>query len=378
MKIAIAYDWLNQKHGGGEDTLAEILRLYPKADLFCLIYNQKKFKKITNGRKVITSRLQKYPEFIKKRPFLFLPFIKKAVTKFNFSNYDLVITVSSAWVKNIKTPDNCVHICYCFSPARMLWDSWPGYLSNQKIGIFKVGPFSKFVIAKIVSKLRLWDYYSSKNVDEFIAISQYIKRRIKKYYGRECRVVYPPVKLATSLLPIEEKKQERNFYIIVSVLSKYKNIDLAIRAFIINKLPLVIVGDGPDKHRLVELARNYKNIHFHGREDENKKFELLSQAKAFIFCSVEDFGIAPIEALSAGTPVIAPDAGGLAETIVNNETGVLYKQFNPKSLNSAIQELDQLSFTASKLIKSAEKYSVDNFKKNFSKNINEILKDHEK
>lgn len=206
MKVAIAYDWLNVKIGGGEKTLCAIAQLYPEADVHCLVYNKQKFAGALEGHTIIPSRMQKLPGFIKKRPNLMLPFIKKSVEKMDFNGYDLVISVSSAWVKNIIVPKNTAHICYCFSPARMIWDSWPGYLDTQKIGPFKIGRVSKFFITKRVSKLRLWDYYSTKNVDEFIAISRYIAGRIKKYYHRDSVVVYPPVKVKHGVDSVKKRR----------------------------------------------------------------------------------------------------------------------------------------------------------------------------
>ncbi len=374
MKIAIAYDWLNQKSGGGEDTLFEILSIYPDADLFCLIYNKAKFASKIGERQVVTSRLQHFPSFMKKRPYLLLPFIKKSVDKLNFEGYDLVISVSSAWVKNIKTPEHTVHICYCFSPARMIWDSWPQYLTTQKLGPFKVGPISKFFITKSVSKIRLWDYYSTKGVDNFIAISKYIQMRIKKYYHRDSDIVYPPVDLSWfKNTSITNKKDD--YFIIVSVLSRYKNIELAIKVFNKNKRKLVIVGDGPDRSRLQSLTSSDANITFLGRVSNKNKAELLSKAKAFVFCSVEDFGIAPIEALAAGTPVIGPDKGGLKETIAQNKTGILYKELLTKDLESAIKRFDKISFSKQDLIKASKKYSNENFKRCFAKAITKLLEE---
>ena len=260
MKIAIAYDWLNIKSGGGEATLEQILKIYPSADLHCLIYNSKKFSNITHGHKVVTSRLQRFPGFMKKNPNLLLPFISGAVDAMSFEGYDLVISVSSAWVKNITVPKNTKHICYCFSPARMIWDSWPEYLDSQKIGPFKIGPISKFFITKKVSKIRLWDYYHSGGVDEFVAISKYIGKRIKKYYGRNSQLVYPPVDMVAT-----KEKGTKDYYLVLSVLSQYKNIDLAIDAFSKNDHKLIIAGDGPDAARLANLAKDFKNISLIGR-----------------------------------------------------------------------------------------------------------------
>ena len=227
MKIAIVHDWLNQKVGGAESVLFELADMYPKADIFTLVYNDKKFRQHLSGRKIYKSRLQRFPWFMKKHPKLLLPFIKKAVEKWNFSDYDLVITSSSAWVKNITVPENTRHLCYCHTPARMLWDSWPGYIDQMKL------PFVlRLYLIRLASRLRLWDYYQSQRNTEFIANDNYVAERIKKFYRKPSQVIYPPVK-TKELIP-EGNVNKKDYYVIVSVLSNYKNIQLAIKAFIKN------------------------------------------------------------------------------------------------------------------------------------------------
>ncbi len=374
MRVAIAYDWLNQKIGGGEDTLFKIAAIYPEADIYCLIYNKTKFSRYLKGRRVFSSSLQRYPGFMKKRPNLLLPFIPRSVKKLNFDNYDLVISVSSAWVKNINVPDHTTHICYCFSPARMLWDSWPSYLDTQKIGPFNLGPVSRYVVTRIVSKIRLWDFYSTKNVDSFIAISQYIANRITKYYKRNSYVVYPPVDLKKNY----SKKTSDKYYLVLSVLSRYKNIELVIRTFIKNGQDLVIAGDGPDKHRLQNIAKGHSNIKFLGRVSNEKKQSLYAGAKAFIFPSIEDFGITPVEAMNEGTPVIALTGGGLRETVIDGVTGVFFDQPNIDSLQSAINKADVTKFNSKKIHSQASKFAEARFESEFLKIISKILKVNKK
>lgn len=370
MKIALAYDWLNQKNGGGEATLFEIAKLYPTADIYCLLYNKKKFSKYFPNRNITVSRLRFFPEFIKKRPNLLLPFVPSAVNHLDFTGYDLVISVSSAWVKNITVPHDTIHISYCFSPARMIWDSWPGYLEYQKIGPFKLGAISKFFITKRVSKIRLWDYYSSKNVSEFIAISDYVAQRIQKFYGLSSTVVYPPVKLEKINIDYKE-----DYYLVLSVLSRYKNIELVIRTFIKNHKKLIIAGDGPDRSRLEQLAKNNHNISFVGRVDETTKNRLLARARAFIFASKEDFGIAPVEAQNAGTPVIAIRGGGLNETIDENKTGVFFEQSTTEDLQDAIERFEKMKFNPKILQHAAVKFNAKQFDVNFVKAIADLTKE---
>jgi glycosyltransferase involved in cell wall biosynthesis len=333
MKIAIVHDWLNQKVGGAESVLFELADMYPRADIYTLVYNEKKFRQYLQARKIYKSRLQRFPRFMRKNPKLLLPFIKKAVGRWDFSGYDLVITSSSAWVKNINVPDKTRHLCYCHTPARMLWDSWPDYIDQMKI------PFAlRFYLVKLASKLRLWDYYQSQNNTEFIANDKYVAKRIKKFYHKPSRVIYPPVN--TRDLKPASRVSKQDYYVIVSVLSKYKNIQLAIKAFIKNGKKLVIAGDGPELMELQKLSRGHDNIEFKGRVSGPEKASLLRHARGFVFCSIEDFGISMVEAISAGTPVVALRGGGAAEIIKENITGLFFDRPNVGDLNSALDKLE--------------------------------------
>lgn len=369
MKVALVYDWLNVKVGGGETTFIEISKLYPEADIYCLVYNQSKFQKYFENRHIKTSRLQKLPNFIKKRPQFMLPFIKNTVNNLNLKGYDLVISVSSAWVKNIRVDDKTIHICYCYSPARMIWDSWPKYLDTQKIGPLRLGAISRFFITKMVSKIRLWDFYSTEHVDGFIAISKFIQGRITKFYRRKSELVYPPVILGEGILVPSNK---RDYFLILSSLSSYKNIDIAIKACMECNKKLVIVGDGPDKKRLMNIAGNNKNIEFAGRVDEDKKWEYHKHAKALIFPSIEDFGIAPVEAMSVGTPIIALKGGGLSETVQDKISGIFYNDY--KSLTVVLNNFETYSFIPNKVRNSAMQYDIDKFNTNFVHKVSKLYK----
>ena len=369
MKIALVYDWLNTKIGGGETTFAEIAKLYPNADIHCLVYNEEKFGDFFNNREIRTSKLQKLPSFIKKRPQYMLPFVKRAVRGFDFASYDLVISVSSAWVKNIQIAGDTKHICYCYSPARMIWDSWPRYLETQKIGLFKIGPISKFLITKMVSNIRLWDFYSTDGVDGFIAISEHIKQRIEKFYRRESEVVYPPVAMGKAPLVAANK---REYFLILSSLSRYKNIDIAIKACIEADRKLVVVGDGPDKQRLKDIARNNPKIVFTGRVDEDSKWRYHKNAKALIFPSIEDFGIAPVEAMSVGTPVIALRGGGLIETITDGVSGIFYDDID--GLVNILKDYKGSDFSPQKIRSLATKYATKKFQSDFKRAIDKLNK----
>jgi len=328
MRVAIVHDWLNQKVGGAENVLFELAKMYPDADIYTLVYNKKKFQPYLKNRKIRTSSLQHYPSFMKNNPKLLLPFIKRAVEKIDLSAYELVITSSSAWVKNVNVPKGAKHYCYCYSPARMLWDSWPAYIDRMQLN-----SFTRFYLLRLASKLRLWDYYRSQTGIEFIAISKYVAERIRKYYGQPSKLAYPPVglrKIATH----ELKKQD--YYLVLSVLSEYKNIDLALKAFKKSGRKLIIAGDGPQLDKLKKLAGSSNNIEFRGRVDEQTKQQLLQNARGFVFPSIEDFGITMVESIAAGTAVIALKGGGAEEIIQPNQTGIFFDSPDVASLNAAI------------------------------------------
>lgn len=342
MKVALVHDWLNQKVGGAESVLFELANMYPEADIYTLVYNKQNFSPYLANREIITSRLQHRPGFMKRRPALMLGGIKKAVEHWDFSGYDVVISSSTAWVKNITVPEGVRHICYCHSPGRMMWDSWPKYLDTVKLGPFTLGHLGKLLVGRKVSKLRLWDYYQSKQVTTFVANSHYIAKRIKKYYHRDSQVIHPPVEVMRYKPSSEVHKSD--YFLILSVLSRYKNIDLAIAAF--KKLDdrLIIAGSGPDMTRLKELAGTSSNIEFVDRVDEDRKTELLQHAKGFIFCSVEDFGITMVEALAAETGLIALNAGGAREILKDQKTGYFFSSPTSEALIKTLEQYKQHRF----------------------------------
>jgi glycosyltransferase involved in cell wall biosynthesis len=245
----------------------------------------------------------------------------------------------------------------------MLWDSWPGYIKDMHIG-----PFIRFYLIRLVSRLRLWDYYQSQGNIEFIANSQYIASRISKFYHRSSKVIYPPVDTTTPDKPSDNKN---DFYLIVSVLSKYKNIDLAVRAFKSNNKDLVIAGDGPELDSLKSKAKGHSNIKFAGRVSEKEKRELMQKAKGFIFCSIEDFGITMVESIASNTPVIALRGGGALEIIKERNTGIFFDSPTVTSLNNAISEYEKNFRNKHKI---DNKYIFSEFSKaTFKRKIREVV-----
>lgn len=370
MKVAIIHDWLNRKAGGAESVLFELAQTYPRADIFTLIYDKDLFGENLRGRIIKTSFLQKMPRFIKHRPQFMLPLVKRATESIKLDGYDLIISSSSAWVKNINKPPGAVHICYCHSPARMLWDSWPSYL--DQIGVLNKGflaPSLRFLVIRLCSKLRLWDYYGAQKVDVFIANSKYVAGRIAKFYGRISTVVYPPVDTESALL----NQPKKDYYLILSVLARYKNVELAVKSFAASGRKLIVAGDGADRERLKNMAAGATHISFYGRVSDTEKWRLLASAKGLIFPSIEDFGITPVEAMASGTPVVAIVGGGLTETVKKGVTGLFFKHNDPDELTQAIKQVEQSKFDQKVLREQAAKFKrtafVNDFKRIVGKNV---------
>lgn len=355
-KVLIIHDWLHTKDGGAEKVLYEVLQLYPNADVATLLFDRDRFGAQLKGHKVRTSWLQYLPKALKRRPELLLPFVKSAVERLPTQGYDLVIALSSAWVKNVKLTSRTKLLVYCHSPARMLWDYWPRALHERSHN-----PFVRAYVTWLTSRLRLWDYYvSQQNHRHLIANSQTVARRIEKFYGRKATVIFPPVEIG----PIAATDRDIG-YCMISVLAKYKNIDLAIEAFRGTKRKLVIAGDGPDRERLEDLAAGSTNIRFLGRISEADKRKLLSRAQGFLFCNIEDFGITPIEAMAAGVPVVALRGGGLMETMVEGETAIFFDRAEVSQLKSAIEKSEHHEWDRAKMHRRAQRYGREVFRRDF-------------
>ena len=287
-----------------------------------------------------------------------------AVEQFDLRDFELVISTSHAVAKGALTHPHQLHICYCFTPMRYAWDLYHEYLEPLK-GL-------KRLLAKTsLHRLRQWDLLSSQRVDHFIAISHYIASRIKKYYGREATVIYPPVD--TDHFEISSLKE--NYYITCSRLVPYKKIDVIVEAF--SKLPdrrLVVIGDGPEMAKIKSKASS-KNTEFLGYQPDEIYRALLAKAKAFLFMAEEDFGIAPIEAQAAGIPVIAYGKGGALETIIPDTTGIFFERQTPDALINAIKEFEKkedLFFP--EIIKAhAEAFNEERFKQEFKSFVDQKL-----
>lgn len=354
MKVAIVHDWLNTKFGGAENVAAELADLYPDAPIYTLLYDRETVGDRIHPGRVRTSFLQKLPRFLRRRSRYLLPLIPMAIEQFDLSTYDVVISSSSAFAKGAITRPETLHICYCHTPMRFVWDYWPGYIEEQHVGAVRRG-----AIHVLTSRLRLWDYYSSARVDKWVANSHTTAQRIQKYYHQDADAVIYPGADTSQFAP---SAKSGDYFVTLSSLTPYKKIDLAIAACNRLKRRLIVVGDGPDWARLERLAG--PTIEFAGRVSDTERAHLLAGAQAMLFPNEEDFGIAPIEAMASGTPVIAFARGGLTETIVPGKTGILFQPQSVEALMKAVGDFKASAFTTSALTHQAGTFSTTAFRKN--------------
>jgi len=354
MKVAIVHEWLTTM-GGSEKVILELKKLFPEAPIYTLVYNRRKLGKYFDKYLIITSNLQKNPlAHIKHQ--LFFKYMPRAFENFDLSDFDLVISSSSAFAKGVITSPNSVHICYCHTPPRYLWDLTHEYLKEYNLIIRRY-------LERNFHYLRIWDTIAANRVDYFVANSNYVANRIKKFYKRDCKVIYPPVD-TEYFTPAKDKNIE-DYYLIVSRLVPYKRVDLAVEAFNQLSKRLVIVGDGPEYKKLKSIAKS--NIEFLGYQPDKTVRDLYQRCKALIFPGVEDFGIVPVEVQACGRPVIALKKGGAVETVEEGKTGVFFEKQDVESLKEAVYKFEQdiERFDKDYIRSHAEKFSAERFRMEF-------------
>ena len=331
-RVAIVHDWL-VNYGGAERVVEAFLKIYPDADIFTLVYDEKKMGKIFPKEKVHASFVQKIP-LASKLYTKMLPLMPKAFESFDFSSYDLVLCSSSSCAKGVITPPSVPHIAYVHTPMRYAWDQFFEYQKRSK-------KIVAFFMNKFMPSIRLWDFVSSQRIDSLIANSKYIQRRIKKYWNLDSKVISPPVDTAR-LCP--NGLEPENFYVVFSRFVPYKRIDLAISACGELGRKLVVIGGGSQEKELKALAAKYKgaDIKFTGRISDSEVQDYLMRCRAMIFSAEEDFGIIPVEAQACGRPVIAFAKGGSLETVIDGKTGVFFREQKTESVMQAIGEFETL------------------------------------
>jgi len=361
VKIALVHDYLTRL-GGAERVLQALCELFPKAPIYTLLYDEAKVGAVFPKSKIITSKLQNLPLLMRKNVKYLLPLIPRTVEDFDFSGFDLVISSSSAFTHGILTPTNTRHICYCHSPMRFAWDWSSEYLQEQRVGGLK-----RIAIAAILKKIRIWDLAAVDRADTFIANSVNVQRRITKYYRRDSQVIYPPVEVDRFKI----SKKHEDFFLIVSTLTPYKKIDLAVQLFNKIRKKLVIIGDGPQKDFLKNIAGD--TIEILGWQEDDTVADYLGRCRALIFPGEEDFGIMPVEAMACGKPVLAFGRGGVKESVIAGETGEFFNEPTVASMEDGLARLmmNEKKYNPAVCRNQAEKFS----KEVFVKKIKALIKD---
>lgn len=355
MRVAIVHDYLNQ-FGGAERVLAALMEAFPNAPVFTLLYDQSALPVKFDERRIHTSFLQRMPGA--RRHHRYFPLLMPlAVEQFDLRNFDVVFSATHSFGKGIITSPHTLHISYCFTPTRYVWDDSHKYVREFS----RSALFQKFA-PMALSYIRLWDYFASQRVDTYVTLSQYVARRIKKYYGREAKVMPPPV----NVKKFRVKKEHEGYYLVVSRLVPYKRVDLAIEACEKLGRRLVVVGTGPEVEELKERARvaargGQQQTEFRGFVSEEELARLYEGARALLFPQEEDFGITPLEAAASGKPTIAYRAGGAVETIVEGETGIFFDRQEVESLVAAIERYEGRLWHAPSIRAHADLYSHERF-----------------
>lgn len=365
MKIAVVHDWL-VTYAGAEKVLEQILKLYSNADLFSIVdFIPEKERSFLLNKTVTTSFIQKLPK-ARSKYRSYLPLMPLAVEQFDLSGYDLIISSSHAVAKSVITGPDQLHISYIHSPIRYAWDLQHQYLRES--GLNK--GFKSWIARYLLHRIRKWDVGTSNRVDIYIANSNFIRRRIQKIYRRDSLVIFPPVSVNDFPLCINKE----DFYLTASRVVPYKKIDMIVEAF--SKMPdkkLKVIGAGPGLKKLQKLAEGYKNIELLGYQDFKVLKKMMQKAKGFVFAAEEDFGITPVEAQACGTPVIGFGKGGLMDTVIENKTGVFFKEQTVCSLVDAISLFETQSFDPEFIRKHALQFSNEKFNEKFEKIVTQEL-----
>ena len=376
-KIALVHDWFLKDSLGGSEKVTVIINelfdsYYSVPDIFSLTQNIENTKKdFLNGKKIKTSFIQSLP-FGKTHVQHFLPLLPFAIEQIDLRKYDLVVSSSHALAKGVLTSPDQLHISYVHTPMRYAWDQMYTYLKKSKLSKFGL----EFTIRYVLYKLREWDFYSSQRIDYFISNSTFTAKRIKKYWGKDSEVIHPPVDIKR----FSHDKNRLDFYLSLNRLVPNKRIDLLIRAFNKLGLPLVVIGDGPERYKLEKMAN--PNIRILSKISDSEVENYLSRCRAFVYAGVEDFGIAPVEALASGAPVIAYGKGGVLD-IVNCLTsndhkklsnGILFKNQTTKDIIDVIEWFEDKKiwkkFNPEMLNDYSQQFSIESFITKFEFSIN--------
>src|SRR3954451_12367272 len=356
-RVALVHDFLLDVRGAERVFLA-LCDLYPQADLFTAGYDEVGTEGRFAGRNVQASFLQKTKPTARTFRAL-LPLYPYAIEALDLRGYDLVVSSSSAWAHGVIPEDHAVHVCYCHNPFRYAWNEREATLAARK-------PVTRAALGVVFQRWRQWDWIAAQRVDTYVANSDTTRRRIAKYFNRDAAVVYPPVETSrfTPTTPSDS-------YVVLSELMAHKRIDIAVEAFSRLRLPLTVIGNGPDARRLRRLAG--PTVRFEGRVSDARAAQLVTQAKALVVTATEEFGIAAVEAQAAGRPVIAYAEGGVGETVREGETGTFYEAPTPAALIGAVRAFDPDAVDPEACVANAQRFDVAHFQHGFRRLVDEAL-----
>ena len=365
MKVAIVCDWLTNI-GGAEKVLLAIHKLYPSAPIYTSKYSKKGINWFEKAD-VRTGWLQIFPTPLRR---LLGPLRQMWFSHLDLSEYDLVISVTGAEAKAVKVP-NGVHISYCHVPTQYYWQMYDDYVRDPGFGI--LNPLVRFFFKMLVKPLKRADFKAAQGVDQFVTISEYAKELILKYYKREAVVVHPPVEVEDFKCR-SASDDGGEYYIVTSRQVTWKKLDLAVKACLKLKRKLLVVGEGPEHKRLVKMASGSESVKFVPLVGKEELAKYLQCARGYLFPSMEPFGIAPVEALACGCPVVAYGEGGARDYIIDGVNGVLFDKQTAKSLAEGILEFEKMKFDVRKVAKTAEKFSGKRFDAEMRKVVDEKVK----
>lgn len=358
MKLAVVHDWLTNM-GGAEQCVLNFAAMYPEAPIYTSIYSPDSMDPRFHGMDIRTSFLQR---FARRRSMHqhFFPLMPLAFEGFNLGDFDVILSSSSSCAKGVVTKAGTVHVCYCYTPIRYVWEYWSEYISSS-------GFFKRAMVRFLLHYMRLWDFSAAARVDHFIAISNVVKDRIQKYYRRDSVVIYPPVRCHT----FQVSDVDGDYYLVVSRLVGYKRFDLAVQACSRLGRKLVVIGEGPELANLKAMAG--PSVQFLGRLPDSEVKRYMAECKAVLFPGEEDFGIVPVEAQACGRPVVAYGAGGALDTMVHGVTGVLFESQTVESLEAGILQLEAMSFDKAAIRENALKFDESVFREKIGAYIQSIL-----
>lgn len=362
MKVVILHDWLTGFRGG-ERVLEALCELFPEAPIYTLIHQKGSTSPTIEKHQINTSWLNHIPG-IHENYRKFLPLFPLATKSLKIpDDTDLVLSSSHCVIKGVTKPKGAKHLCYIHSPMRYIYDQFDSYFGQAKFPIKLAAHFVR-------PYLQTWDFVTNDNVDHFIANAHFVEERIRFFYGREASVIHPFVDLSDFKKINSEQTHKKDYFLMVTAFAPNKRVDLAIEAFNLLGLNLKIVGTGQEEANLKAKAKS--NIEFLGNVSRSDIIKLMSEARAFIFPGVEDFGITPLESLAAGTPVIAYKFGGVLETLTD-ETAHFFTEATPAALINAIDTFDDKKFHKQKLIARAHEFSREKFKESILSSIDKVL-----